>query len=61
MILRKNEDNENEILASLKPTGFELIPEDDESLIEDDLSDALNAEPKDEEEKVPKPVQVVVP
>jgi hypothetical protein len=38
LVLKKNEDNENEILASLKPSGFELIPEDDESLLDDDFS-----------------------
>lgn len=43
MILRKNEDNENEYLSSLKQ-GFELIPEDDESIVEDDLSDAIDNE-----------------
>lgn len=48
MVLRKNEENDNEMFACLKATGFELIPEDDESVIEDDLSDALNAEPKAE-------------
>jgi hypothetical protein len=43
MVFKKNDDNENEIYASLKPTGFDLIPEDDEFLIEDDLSDAIDA------------------
>lgn len=55
MILRKNEDNENEYLSSLKQ-GFDLIPEDDESIIEDDLSDALG----NEESKTP-PTPVPVP
>lgn len=42
-IMRQTEDNQGEILTSLKQTGFELIPEHDEgSVIEDDLSDALN-------------------
>ena len=34
MVLRKNEENESEMFACLKATGFELIPEDDESVIE---------------------------
>jgi hypothetical protein len=47
MVLKRNEDDGGEILASLKQTGFELIPEDDEPLIEDDLSDAIDEEAKD--------------
>lgn len=47
MVLKRNEDDGGEILASLKQTGFELIPEDDEPLIEDDLSDAMNEEVKE--------------
>lgn len=60
-MLRKSEDNDGEIVGSLKQTGFELIPEDDEgSVIEDDLSDALN--PDEKEVVTPaKPVLVSTP
>ena len=37
MTLKKNDDNENEV--SFKQNGFELVPEDDDLLIDDDLSE----------------------
>lgn len=48
MVLKKSEDNDNEMVASMRTGGFALIPEDDgeSSIIEDDLSDALNPLPR---------------
>jgi len=53
-ILRQTEDNTGEVLTSLKQTGFELIPENDEgSVVDDDLSDALNPDQPVESVKQP--------
>lgn len=42
LVLKKSDDNEGELVASFKPSGFELIPEDDESLMEDDITGDVN-------------------
>jgi hypothetical protein len=53
MVLKKSDYNGDEMVASLKPTGFDLIQEDDEqqqSVIDDDEEDAIDAEPKEPEQ-----------
>lgn len=46
MIFNKNENNEKEIYASIKPTNFDLILEEgDEFFYEDNLSEKLGEFP----------------
>lgn len=54
MILKKNEDNENEVLFN--QNGFELTQEDDDLLIDDDLSEDF--EPKESSSDVGRPPRI---